>query len=98
MTATVRIPAPLRSFTGGADELSVEGRTIGEVLEHLTNSCDGLGERVLDGKGRLRHFVNVYLGSHDIRTLQGLETPVEDGAVVSIVPAVAGGRGRSLSR
>jgi molybdopterin synthase sulfur carrier subunit len=93
MTATVRIPTPLRAFTGGADELPVDGATIREVLDNLTRACDGLGERVLDGDGGLRQFVNVYVGSRDVRTLQGLDTPVRDGDVLSIVPAVAGGRG-----
>ena len=96
MTVTVRIPTPLRSFAGGADEMEVEGTTIGEVLANLTRACDGMGERVLGEDGRVRPFVNVYVGSRDIRTLEGMDTPVQEGSIVAIVPAVAGGRDRRL--
>jgi molybdopterin converting factor small subunit len=88
---TVRIPTPLRSFTAGASEVSVRGDTVGDVLRALAAGHDGLGERVLSPEGELRHFVNVYLGSENIHTLQGLATPVRDGDVLSIIPAVAGG-------
>jgi len=92
VTITVRIPAPLRPCTDGADELALEGRTVREVLDRLIASSHGLGERVLAGDGALRPFVNVYVGRQDVRGLQGLDTPVQDGDVLSIVPAVAGGR------
>jgi molybdopterin synthase sulfur carrier subunit len=97
VTINVRIPAPLRSCTGGADELAIEGQTVREVLDRLVASCSGLGERVLAGDGKLRPFVNVYVGRQDVRSLQGLDTPVKDGDVVSIVPAVAGGRSERRS-
>ena len=88
---TVRIPAPLRSFTDGAGEVCISGSTVGEVLAALAKRYDGLGDRVLDDGGGLRPFVNVFLGSDDVRRLHGLATPVADGAVLSIIPAVAGG-------
>lgn len=88
---TVRIPTPLRSFTDGADEVDVSGSTVGQVLLALVERYDGLGARLLDDGGDLRPFVNLFLGSDDIRRLDGLETPVTDGAVLSIIPAVAGG-------
>ena len=90
--ATVRIPAPLRSFTGGAGELAAEGSTVREVLRTLGERHEGLAERLLDGEGELRNFVNVYLGDRNVRSLQGLDSPISAGVVISIVPAVAGGR------
>lgn len=90
-TVTVRIPTPLRSYTGGADQVRVEGGTIDEVLQALTAAHDGIGARILDSEGRPRNFVNLFLGGRNVRTLEGLSTRVADGDVLSIVPAVAGG-------
>jgi len=90
--ATVRIPTPLRGFTGGSGEVPVEGATVGEVLSALADRHAGLAERILDGQGRLRNFVNVFVNDRNVRVLQGLESSVPDGAVINIVPAVAGGR------
>ncbi len=90
--AVIRIPTPLRGFTQGRDEVAVECATVSGALEALGASAPGILERVLDGSGRTRPFVNLFLGARDVRTLGGLSTPVEDGAVISIVPAVAGGR------
>ncbi|HXH03138.1 MAG TPA: molybdopterin-synthase adenylyltransferase MoeB [Candidatus Competibacteraceae bacterium] len=90
-TVIVRIPTPLRGFTGGADQVRVEGTSVGQVLAALTRDHPGLRERVLDGAGQPRQFVNLYLGSQNIRNLDGLDTPVAEGDVLSIVPAVAGG-------
>ncbi|HEX9731944.1 MAG TPA: ubiquitin-like small modifier protein 1 [Thermoanaerobaculia bacterium] len=90
--ATVRIPTPLRTFTGGAGEVPVEAATVGEVLRVLGESHAGLAERILDGEGRLRNFVNVFVNDRNVRVLEGLESAVPDGAVINIVPAVAGGK------
>lgn len=90
--ATIRIPTPLRSFTGGAGEVPVEGATVGEVLRVLGDRHDGLAQRILDAEGRLRNFVNVFVNDQNVRALQGLDSSVPDGAVINIVPAVAGGR------
>lgn len=90
-TVTVRIPTPLRPFTGGADQVRVTGRTVGEVLQALGAAHTGLRERVLNPHGELRNFVNVYRGGDNVRALEGLDTPVVDNDVISIVPAVAGG-------
>ena len=92
-SVTIRIPTPLRSFTAGADEVACEGATVGELLQQLGDRYEGIAERILGDDGGLRPFVNVFLGSEDIRHLEGLDTPVEDGAVLSIIPAVAGGMG-----
>jgi molybdopterin converting factor small subunit len=91
MSATVRIPTPLRSFTGGAAELPVAPGPLSAVLRELDTSYPGLAARVLDDAGALRRFVNVYVGDDDVRFLSGLDTDVADGVAVSIVPAVAGG-------
>lgn len=93
---TVRVPMPLRSFTGGADDVEVEARTVGEALQAMGQCHAGLLERVLDVDGAVRRFVNIYVGEVDIRDLGGLETMLEGGEVLSIVPAVAGGSGRCL--
>jgi molybdopterin converting factor small subunit len=90
--AVVRIPTPLRPFTGGADEVSVEGGTVGDALHDLARRHDGILQRVLDAEGRVRGFVNIYVGERNIKSLGGLDAPLHDTAVISIVPAVAGGR------
>lgn len=91
MTATVRIPTPLRSLTGGAASVAADGGTVGEVVKALDAAHPGIGERVLDDRGEVRRFVNVFVDDEDIRFADGLATPVRDGATVSIIPAVAGG-------
>jgi molybdopterin converting factor small subunit len=88
---TIRIPTPLRTFTKGADEVRVRASSVQEALANLGEKCPGILERILDKDGKVRSFVNVYVGASDVRGLSGLETPLEDGAVLSIVPAVAGG-------
>jgi sulfur-carrier protein len=91
VAVTVRIPTQLRNLAGGAAEVSLDGATVGEVLGALDGAHPGFGERLYDDGGKLRRFVNVFLDDEDIRFLDGLDTKVADGAVVSIVPAVAGG-------
>lgn len=87
---TVRIPTPLRTLTGGNDEVKAAGATVGEVIQALEKSYPGIRDRLLDGKG-VRRFVNIYVGEEDIRFLQGLETAVDGREQISIVPAIAGG-------
>jgi len=91
MSVTVRIPTQLRELSGGASELSVEAGTVQTVLDSLQAAHPGFGERIFDENGELRRFVNVFVDEEDIRFLDGVNTPVEDKATVSIVPAVAGG-------
>ena len=91
MSVNVRVPAQLRTLTGGAGEVPVEGTTVGECLKALDAAHPGFAERLFDEEGRLRRFVNVFLAEEDVRFLDGLSTPVADGQTVSIVPAVAGG-------
>ena len=83
-TVLVRIPTILRTYTAGAAEVTATEGTLREVLAGLDAAYPGLG-------GRLRRFVNVYVGEEDVRFAQGLDTPVPAGARVSFIPAVAGG-------
>ena len=89
--STIRIPAPLRSTTNGEDEVSVEGATVREALKALGDKHEDILSRLLDANGDVRNFINIYLGEDNIRTLDGIDTAVSDGAILSIVPAVAGG-------
>lgn len=92
MTETIiRIPTPLRPLTDGAAEVSVEGIDVASALRALGQRHEGLLERVLDGNGALRPFVNVFVGSTNLRELDGLETRLRAGDVIAIIPAVAGG-------
>jgi len=87
----VRVPAPLRAFTAGEDELRTAAGTVGEVLHEIARLHPQLIHRLLSPEGNLRPFVNIFVGRANVRGLQGLATPVPAGAVVSILPAVAGG-------
>lgn len=87
----VRIPTPLRKYTQGREEVAVDGDTVGDVLEALERSCPGIRERILDESGKVRRFVNVFVGEEDIRFLEQLKTQVKGSDEVSIVPAIAGG-------
>ena len=91
MAVKVKIPTQLRAATGGAAETSVSGNTVGDVLDNLYAEFEGLRDRIAGEDGELRRFVNVYLAGEDIRFLDGLATPVADGAELTILPAVAGG-------
>jgi len=91
MSILVRIPSPLQGLTKGEKEVEVTGATLAEVIADLEKKYPGFRERLLDEKGELRRFVNVYVNEEDVRFLEGLATKLEDGAEVSIIPAVAGG-------
>lgn len=89
--ATVRIPTPLRPLTDGAADVVVEGSDVASALGALGARYAGFLERVLDDDGALRPFVNVFVGSTNLRELDGLRTELREGDVISILPAVAGG-------
>ncbi len=91
MAVDVRLPTVLRSQAAGASVVSVDGSTVGEVLSKLVAEYPGMAGQVLTEDGGLHKFVNIYVDDDDVRYLQGLDTPVNDGAEVSILPAVAGG-------
>jgi MoaD family protein len=91
MAVKVKIPTQLRAAAGGESELQIEGGTVGEVLDALFDRHGELRDRLSDGDGALRRFVNVYVDGEDIRFGDGLQTPVADGQEIQILPAVAGG-------
>jgi molybdopterin synthase sulfur carrier subunit len=91
MAVTVKIPTQLRAAAEGASEAELDGATVQEVLNGLYDRFGELRERISDEDGSLRRFVNVYVSGEDIRFLDGLQTPVSDGAELTILPAVAGG-------
>ena len=91
MAVSVRIPTILRTYTGGESEVSAEGDTLAAVLDDLDASYAGIKGRILDEAGKLRRFVNVYVGNDDVRFLEELATPTPDGVQISVIPAVAGG-------
>jgi molybdopterin synthase sulfur carrier subunit len=93
----VRIPTPLRRLTGGQGEVTAEGRTVQELLDALERQFPGVKERLYDESGQLRRFVNIYVNDEDIRFAQGLETGLKKGDELSIVPAIAGGDGSTLT-
>jgi molybdopterin converting factor small subunit len=86
----VRIPPMLRPEVGGARELEADGETVGDVIENLVERYPQLRAQLYEN-GNLGSFVNVYLGGEDVRTLEGLETPVRHDATVILLPAMAGG-------
>lgn len=90
MAIKVRIPTPLRTLTGGNDEVEASGSTVGEVVEDLERRYPGIRDRLLDEKG-VRRFVNLFVGDEDIRFLEGLKTTLAGNEQISIVPAIAGG-------
>jgi molybdopterin converting factor small subunit len=86
----VRIPPTLRSDVGGVRELEASGETVGDVIEDLVDRYPPLRDQLLQDGG-LASFVNVFLGGEDVRTLEGLETPVRQDSTVILLPAMAGG-------
>jgi sulfur-carrier protein len=91
MSVSVRIPTILRTYTGGASEVTAAGGTLAQVIDDLDSSYPGIKARILDEQGSIRRFVNVYVGNDDVRFLDALDTPTPEGAQVSVIPAVAGG-------
>jgi molybdopterin synthase sulfur carrier subunit len=91
MPVTVLIPTPLQKLTNGNAEVKADGSTVGDIVNALEAQFPGIKERLCDGTGKLRRFVNVYLNNEDIRFEQNEETPVKDGDELSIIPAIAGG-------
>jgi molybdopterin synthase sulfur carrier subunit len=89
--AKVRIPTPLRKFTGGAEEVPADGATVAQVVADMEKRYPGIKERLCEADGRVRRFVNIYVNGDDIRFLKNLETSVAASDEVSIVPAIAGG-------
>jgi molybdopterin synthase sulfur carrier subunit len=91
MSKKVRIPTPLRKLTNNEELVEVDAATIGDAINELQTRFPGIAERLVDDKGEVRRFVNVYVNEEDIRFLQNKATPLKDGDEISIIPAIAGG-------
>jgi molybdopterin converting factor small subunit len=91
MAITIQIPTALRSFTNRQDEVQVEGTTVGAAIAALAKLHPDIKQHLYQDDGGLRSFINVFLGDTNIKKLQGLDTPLESGAVLMLVPAIAGG-------
>jgi len=89
--ANVRVPAMLRQVVGGERSVAAIGSTLRELILNVEERHPGFAGQLLETGGEQRPFVNIYVNDEDVRYLQGLETPVDEGDVVSILPAVAGG-------
>ena len=89
--ANVRVPAMLRPTVGGERTVAAEGSTLRELIQNVDNRHPGFAGQLLEPTGDQRRFVNIYLNDEDVRYLNGLETPVAESDVISILPAVAGG-------
>jgi molybdopterin synthase sulfur carrier subunit len=91
MPQKVRIPTPLRKLTHDEEVVEVNAPTIGDAITELQSRYPGIKDRLVDEKGEVRRFVNVYLNEEDIRFLQNQQTPLKEGDEISIIPAIAGG-------
>ena len=90
MAIKVQIPTPMREQTGGKAEVEVTGGTVKAALDDLLRQYPAVGPKLFDG-GKLRPYINVFVNDEDIRYLDELDTPVKDGEIVALIPAVAGG-------
>jgi sulfur-carrier protein len=95
MAVTVSIPTILRTHTGGEKRVEASGATLAEIIDSLESANPGIKERLVaadsDGAVKLHRFVNIYVNDEDVRFSGGLDTSVDDGDDVTILPAVAGG-------
>ena len=91
MPTKVLIPTPLRKLTNNEETVEVNAKSVGEAITELQARFPGIQERLVDEKGEVRRFVNVYVNQEDIRFLKNRETPLKDGDEISIIPAIAGG-------
>ena len=88
----VKIPTPLRKYTGGSGGVEADGGTVAALVDDLERRHPGIKERICDESGQVRRFVNIFVNGEDIRFLKHLDTPLKAGDELSIVPAIAGGR------
>ncbi len=88
--ATMRLSTPLRKYSGGKPEVTVEGETLLEVLEKFDSKHPGFAEKIIEN-GEIKRFVNVFVNNIDVRTKDGLNTKIEENDTISILPAVSGG-------
>jgi MoaD family protein len=93
MSVTIKIPAALRAFTEKRTEIPLEAESVGEAIGKLADAYPDLRQHLLDEEGRIRSFVSVFVGTRSIKATGGLETALSDGDSITLVPAIAGGRG-----
>ena len=91
MAVTIQIPTALRNFTGRREEAQVEGATVGAAIAALAEQYPDIKQHLYQEGGALRPFINVFIGDTNVKKFRGLDTPLEDGAVLMLVPAIAGG-------
>ncbi len=91
MPVKVRIPTPLQKLTKDEEEVEIKASSIKELIDSLEKNYPGIKERICDESGNVRRFVNIFLNDEDIRFLEKETTPLKEGDVVSIIPAIAGG-------
>ena len=89
---SVRIPTPLRKLTSDKDEVNISAATIAQLIDEMESRFPGIKSRLCDESGNVRRFINLYVNNEDIRFLNGKETALNEGDIVSIIPAIAGGR------
>ena len=96
MAATLLIPTALRAFTDGQNKVSLEGHTVGQLVTALAERFPDIQPHLYDDAGVLRSFINLYVGENNIKTIDGLDTPISEGDEVLLVPAIAGGSGQAV--
>jgi len=89
---TLKIPTPLRYYTNGQAEVAVNGANVAAAMRNLVEQYPALEQHLYNGNGDLRNFVNLFLGQDNIKDLQGLETPLNEGDTLRLIPSIAGGR------
>jgi adenylyltransferase/sulfurtransferase len=88
---SLRIPTPLRSYTGGATEVAVAGSTVGEAMNDLIAQYPALKPHLYNGEGSLRPFVNLFIGENNIKDLNGIDTLIKSEDRLLLIPSIAGG-------
>jgi adenylyltransferase/sulfurtransferase len=89
---SIRIPTPLRTYAEGQTEVALEGETVGEVMDGLVSRYPTLRPHLFNGEGQLRPFVNLFLNEDNVKDLQGMDTPLQAGDRLLLIPSIAGGR------
>lgn len=93
MPITIQIPSALRAFTERKAEIALEGKTVGEAIAALAERYPDIRPHLFEEEGKLRSFINVYVGGKNIRNAGGVEATIADGETLTLVPAIAGGTG-----
>jgi len=88
---TLRIPTPLRTYTAGKSEVTVNGTKVLDALTDLTTQFPAIKPHLFNEAGELRPFVNLFVGESNIKDLQGMDTPIKEGEKLMLIPSIAGG-------